>query len=54
LPKPKLLGTIKTKSRTELELCRLLAYLIRPGFEEEENSKPRLLAIVKKSLVWIE
>lgn len=51
LPKLKLLDAMKTKSRIELELHRLSAYLVGLGFKGGENFRPRLSVIVKRSSV---
>jgi len=53
-PKPGLLGLMKTKSIIELVSYGLSANLVGPGLRGGERSKPRLLAKVTKSLVWIE
>jgi len=51
LPKPRLFRAKKTKSRTELVLQGSSAYLIKLGLDGKESPKPRLLAIVRRSLV---
>jgi len=38
----------------ELALCGLSANLVGPGFKEGESSRPKLSAIVMRSLVWEE
>jgi len=45
-PNPVLLGGRKTRSMTELVSRGLSANLVGPGFEEGDNSRPRLSAIV--------
>ena len=40
-------------SITKLKSCGLSTYLVGPGFEGENNSKPKLSAIVMRSSVWI-
>ena len=42
------------KSIMELASCGLSANLVGPGFKEGESSRPKLSAIVMRSLVWEE
>lgn len=44
-----LLGTKNTRSKTELVLQKLLAYLIGLKLNKRESSRPRLLAMVIRS-----
>ena len=51
---PVLPGERKMRSIMELALCGLSANLVGPGFKEGESSRPKLSAIVMRSLVWEE
>jgi len=48
LPKPRLFGTKKPKSKIELASQELLAYLVGLGLDRKESSKLRLSTIVRR------
>ena len=53
-PNPVLFGAKKTKSRTKSVFCLLSVNLVGLGFIGGDSSRPKLSAIVSRSLVCIE